>query len=285
MIRVLIVEDEVLIAEAHRSYVERAEGFSVHAVAHTAKDAMRAVADAAAAGEPVDLVLLDIGLPDASGLDLAVTLGGVRPSPASSPSPPPAISTSCGPRWRAVWCCTCSSRSRSRRSARSSMHYRQFPRRPPRGWDGGESARHRSRPWPSCAPPMRAPAPRRCRPAHRGPDHCVRGDAGRALTAAEVAAVVGVSRVTAWRYLERFADDGVLTRETEYGRAGRPQVRYTWSASSVRSGSASPEEPGTGPGNDTVAAAARYRVAQRPRVGLGAGRRAGQAVRTLSRTE
>ncbi|NKS66891.1 response regulator, partial [Rhodococcus hoagii] len=79
MIRVLIVEDEVLIAEAHRSYVERAEGFSVHAVAHTAKDAMRAVADAAAAGEPVDLVLLDIGLPDASGLDLAVTLGGVRP--------------------------------------------------------------------------------------------------------------------------------------------------------------------------------------------------------------
>lgn len=60
---------------------------------------------------------------------------------------------------------------------------------------------------------------------------CVR-DAGRALTAAEVAAVVGVSRVTAWRYLERFADDGVLTRETEYGRAGRPQVRYTWAASS-----------------------------------------------------
>jgi len=46
------------------------------------------------------------------------------------------------------------------------------------------------------------------------------------VTAAEVAASVGVSRVTAWRYLEKLADDGMLTRETEYGRAGRPQVRY-----------------------------------------------------------
>ncbi len=46
------------------------------------------------------------------------------------------------------------------------------------------------------------------------------------MTAAEVAASVGVSRVTAWRYLEKLADDGMLTRETEYGRAGRPQVRY-----------------------------------------------------------
>ena len=45
-------------------------------------------------------------------------------------------------------------------------------------------------------------------------------------TAAEVGTAVGVSRVTAWRYLERLADDGLLVRITEYGRAGRPQVRY-----------------------------------------------------------
>lgn len=48
------------------------------------------------------------------------------------------------------------------------------------------------------------------------------------LDASEAVAQVGISRVTAWRYLERLADDGVVARETEYGKAGRPQVRYRW---------------------------------------------------------
>ena len=81
MISVLIVEDEPLIAEAHRTYVTRLDGFSVAAVAHTARDAMRAAAEAVAAGSPVDLVLLDIGLPDASGIALASGLSGLRPAP------------------------------------------------------------------------------------------------------------------------------------------------------------------------------------------------------------
>ena len=34
--------------------------------------------------------------------------------------------------------------------------------------------------------------------------------------------------MTAWRYLERLADDNVLTRTSDYGRAGRPTVRYRW---------------------------------------------------------
>ena len=48
------------------------------------------------------------------------------------------------------------------------------------------------------------------------------------LTVSEVAKAGGVSRVTAWRYLERLADEGLVTRITEYGKAGRPQVRYLW---------------------------------------------------------
>jgi response regulator of citrate/malate metabolism len=39
---------------------------------------------------------------------------------------------------------------------------------------------------------------------------------------------VGVSRVTAWRYLERLADEGTVTRHTDYGKAGRPKTRYQW---------------------------------------------------------
>ncbi|MBI5736289.1 MAG: helix-turn-helix domain-containing protein, partial [Mycolicibacterium neoaurum] len=48
------------------------------------------------------------------------------------------------------------------------------------------------------------------------------------LTADEVAAQVGVSRVTAWRYLERLADEGTVTRNNDYGKAGRPKTRYQW---------------------------------------------------------
>lgn len=81
VINVLIVEDDPLIAEAHHTYLGRLEGFSVTAVAHTARDAMRAAAQAAASERPVDLVLLDIGLPDTSGISLASGLSGLRPAP------------------------------------------------------------------------------------------------------------------------------------------------------------------------------------------------------------
>ena len=53
-------------------------------------------------------------------------------------------------------------------------------------------------------------------------------DRADGATADEVANLVGVSRVTAWRYLERLADEGVVTRHTEYGKAGRPKTRYQW---------------------------------------------------------
>lgn len=54
-IRVLVVEDEPLIADAHREYTERVAGFSVVGVAHSARDAL-----AVLRAEPVDLVLLDL---------------------------------------------------------------------------------------------------------------------------------------------------------------------------------------------------------------------------------
>jgi response regulator of citrate/malate metabolism len=80
MISVLIVEDEPLIAEAHRTYLGRLAGFSVAGVVHTARDAMRAASEAPATDAPIDLVLLDIGLPDASGIALASGLSSLRPA-------------------------------------------------------------------------------------------------------------------------------------------------------------------------------------------------------------
>ena len=59
MIRVLIVEDDFRVAEIHRAYVQRLEGFTVVAEAHTALEALRLAEES----RP-DLVLLDVYLPD-----------------------------------------------------------------------------------------------------------------------------------------------------------------------------------------------------------------------------
>ncbi|MFD0516889.1 response regulator [Paractinoplanes durhamensis] len=68
-IRVLVVEDEPLIAEAHAAYTLRVEGFAVAGVAHTAQQAMATLRTT-----PVDLLLLDLNLPDMNGLDMCRSL-------------------------------------------------------------------------------------------------------------------------------------------------------------------------------------------------------------------
>ncbi|MFR9775235.1 response regulator [Micromonospora sp. MS34] len=71
-IRVLVVEDEPLLAEAHRAYTERVPGFVVVGVAHTAREAMAVLRQRG--GADVDLVLLDFRLPDLPGLDVCRAL-------------------------------------------------------------------------------------------------------------------------------------------------------------------------------------------------------------------
>lgn len=46
------------------------------------------------------------------------------------------------------------------------------------------------------------------------------------LSAAEVAAAIGMSRVGARRYLEHLASSGLAVVEPKYGNAGRPEHRY-----------------------------------------------------------
>ena len=54
-------------------------------------------------------------------------------------------------------------------------------------------------------------------------------DAAGDLSASEVAALVGASRVTARRYLEHLADQGLAARGVRYGPSGgRPEVSYSW---------------------------------------------------------
>ncbi|MFY9677372.1 response regulator, partial [Glutamicibacter protophormiae] len=65
MIKVLVIDDDFMVAKVHSGFVNSEPGFSVAGVAYTALEALRAVKTL----QP-DLVLLDIHLPDMNGLDL-----------------------------------------------------------------------------------------------------------------------------------------------------------------------------------------------------------------------
>ncbi|MEH3141378.1 MAG: response regulator [Mycobacterium kyogaense] len=229
MIKVLIVEDEPLIAEAHQAYLGRLQGFTVAAVAHTARDAMRAASEAAADGAAIDLVLLDIGLPDANGIALASALSGLRPAPdiitITSERDLEMVRAAVGHGALAYLLkpfTFAAFRDRLERYAR----YRQAL---PAGTDAASQAEVDRALSELRIGPDRAAAPKGIAPGTN--DEIARavrdsGDAG--VTADAVAKQIGVSRVTAWRYLERLADEGTVRRETDYGKAGRPKTRYQW---------------------------------------------------------
>src|SRR5579884_3927969 len=77
-IRTLVVDDDFRVGGIHAAYVAKVEGFSVVGRAASADEALRAVSEL----RP-DLLLLDVYLPDGSGLDVLRRLtgeaGGPRP--------------------------------------------------------------------------------------------------------------------------------------------------------------------------------------------------------------
>lgn len=228
MISVLIVEDEPLIAEAHRTYLGRLQGFSVAAVVHTARDAMRVASEAVASETPIDLVLLDIGLPDANGIALASGMSGLRPAPdiiaITSERDLEMVRAAVGHGALAYLLKPFTFAAFRDRLER----YRRYRDALPAGTDAASQAEVDR-----ALAELRVGADRSAAPkgaASGTNDEIARAvrDSDDGITADEVAKQVGVSRVTAWRYLERLADEGTLTRQTDYGKAGRPKTRYTW---------------------------------------------------------
>ncbi|MEG6586701.1 response regulator [Dendrosporobacter sp. 1207_IL3150] len=65
MIKVLIVEDDPMVAELNRRYMEKIEGFMLKAIVNNGTDALAYLND-----NHVDLVLLDVFMPGMNGLEL-----------------------------------------------------------------------------------------------------------------------------------------------------------------------------------------------------------------------
>ncbi|MCX4673764.1 response regulator [Streptomyces sp. NBC_01433] len=72
MIQVLVVDDDIRVAQINAAYAAKVPGFRVAAQAHSAAEALARVEEV-----PVDLILLDHYLPDRNGLAVVRELRGI----------------------------------------------------------------------------------------------------------------------------------------------------------------------------------------------------------------
>lgn len=221
-LQVLVVEDDPVAADAHAMYVSRVPGFETAAVAHSRAEAGRALDRL-----PVDLILLDLYLPDGSGLSLLRTLRAAGHTTdvfaVTSARDLTVIreGVSLGVVQHVLKPFTFAAlRDRLRQ-------YADF-RNSTRG-DDGEAVSQAEVDRALSA--LRAPRPEalpKGLSAHTLESvTTVLRNAGKAgLTASSAAGELGVNRITARRYLEHLVDVGAAVRSPQYGQVGRPEFCY-----------------------------------------------------------
>jgi response regulator of citrate/malate metabolism len=226
-VRVLVVEDEALAAEAHASYVDRVPGFETAGVARSAAGAARFLNAARDNDVVVDLVLLDLHLPDGHGLGLLQRLraaGHLCDVIAVTSARDADVVRHAVAHGVVLYLLKPFSFATFRAKLEQYAAYREQL-----AATSGEVAQEEvDRLFGSLRDTAAAPLPKgMSTETLREVTAAVSGaDAG--LSATEVAALVGASRVTVRRYLEHLADAGSAQRRPRYGGSGRPEVEYRW---------------------------------------------------------
>lgn len=217
-VRVLVVEDEELAAEAHATYVGRVPGFTLAGVARSAGEAARFLAR-----HEVDLVLLDMHLPDGHGLGLVQRLrasGRMVDVIAVTSARDADVVRHAVAQGVILYLLKPFTFATFRGKLEQYAAYRAELTQA-----AGEVAQDEvdrmlgSLRGGSALPKGMSPE------TLRDVTAAVRA-AGTGLSASEVADRVGASRVTVRRYLEHLADTGTLERHPRYGGGGRPEVEY-----------------------------------------------------------
>jgi response regulator of citrate/malate metabolism len=201
VIEVLVVDDDFMVARIHTGFVERTPGFTVTGVAHTGAEAL-----AAAERLQPDLVLLDVYLPDLSGLDL---LGALREA---------------APEVDVLVISAAREADTVRRALRGGIvHYQQaYAAMAGEQTDQADVDRVFS----VTRTDRRLPKGFSAETLRLVEDTLRRETAD--VSAAEAASLLGISRVSARRYLEHLADAGKVEVSLRYGEVGRPERRYAW---------------------------------------------------------
>jgi response regulator of citrate/malate metabolism len=227
VIRTLVVDDDFMAASVHRSFAERVPGFEVVGEATTGGQALELVVEL----QP-DLVLLDIYLPDISGLEVMRRLRDTEDEPVDVIAITSAkdVKTLRAAMHQGVvhylvkpfTFGTFRERLESYAALRARLDrlqhadQREVDRLYALLRTGGEEML-----------PKGVSAPTLALVAE------VVREADGEVSATDVAQRAGISRGTARRYLEFLADSGTLELTLRYGAAGRPEHLYRWAAARV----------------------------------------------------
>lgn len=226
MIKVLVIDDDFMVAKIHSGLVNRVDGFSVVGVAHTGAEAITAV-------EALDpaLLLLDVHLPDINGLDLLQELRSIKPEL-------DVLVISAAREMDTV-----------RKALRGGIvhylmkpfsfddlnerleHYRNSYAQP--AATGQEMAQEDvNRLFGLNKGQERRPLPKGCSVETLELVEKILKNAAEPISATETAEQLGTSRVSARRYLEYLAEEGLAHVNLKYGGVGRPERRYAWAGQS-----------------------------------------------------
>jgi two-component system, CitB family, response regulator DctR len=222
-LRVLVVEDDPVVGEINREFTERIEGFRVVGIARSGAEALKAVDHL----QP-DLILLDVYMPDGTGMEAFRELRrrgvavDVIPVTAAKDSATIRELISQGAAGYIV------KPFKFERLAATLGSYRRW-----RAFLDGESTLSQpeiDRLHRMLVSPYQDELPKGLdQLTLRTVTELLRQQRGF-LTAEEVADQVGISRVTARRYLEYLAENGEAEVKLTYGSVGRPVRRYRLAA-------------------------------------------------------
>jgi response regulator of citrate/malate metabolism len=233
-IRVLVVEDEPIAAAAHAAYIGRLDGFTLAATAPDGQSALRLMTELAAAGQPVELVLLDMNLPDLHGLDIArrmraagffadiIAITAVRELTIVRS----AVAT--GVVQYLIKPFTYATFADKLASYRLFRDQLALPAQGAAGAGGGASQSEVDQAFASLRAPSELPLPKGLSVSTLESVQDFMKLQSGAVSASEVMGSLGMSRVTARRYLEYLADAGAASRTARYGAPGRPENEYRW---------------------------------------------------------
>ncbi|MEU8974306.1 response regulator [Streptomyces monashensis] len=225
MIRTLVVDDDFRVSHIHCDYVSRVRGYEVVGEAATVAEALEAAHDL----RP-DLLLLDIFLPDGSGLDVLRRLtgdaGGARPDAFVITADRDIASVRTAMKLGAVGYLVKPFGAAD--LAERLTSYRELQHRVD---TLGETTETEQADVDALFSAVRPPAvPRVPAKGHSAPTLALVQQtlrtAHRDLSAAEAAELTGVSRATAQRYLSYLVKEGMVRLVLRYGATGRPEHRY-----------------------------------------------------------